>query len=79
MNSCIYIDGFALYVFCALILLIAICLVGVGCSYIKELKEHEDTKRELDAVNEDNNYLRCQLSKANKKIRSFTYKMPEVE
>lgn len=79
MDSFIIIDGFALYIFCILILLVTVCIIGLGYGHIKELREHEETKRELDAVNEDNSCLRCQLAKANEKLRSLTYKTPEVE
>lgn len=79
MDSFIVIDGIALWVFCALILMIVICLIVVFYKYIEELKEHEAIARELDAVNEDNNCLRCKLNKANEKIYKLTYKTPEVD
>ena len=79
MDSFIMIDGIALWIFCALIVLIVICLIAVFYKYAEALKEHEYIARELDAVNEDNNCLRCQLNAANKKIYTLTYKTPEVE
>lgn len=79
MDSFIVIDGIALWIFCALILMIVICLIVGFYKYIEELKEHEAIARELDAVNEDNNCLRCQLNTANEKIYKLTYKTPEVK
>ena len=79
MDSFIIIDGLALWVMLVLFSIIVLSVIYLGCSYINEVREHNETKQELNAVNEDNNCLRCQLSKTQEKVRSLTYKTPEVE
>ena len=79
MDSFIIIDGLALWVFCVLIFIITICMIIVFNAYINEVHLRHETQRELDAVNEDNNCIRCQLAKANDKLYKLTYKTPEVE
>lgn len=79
MDSFIIIDGFALWVLLALLVIVTVCTILLGCAYINEIHLRNEIQRELDAANEDNNCITCQLAKANEKIYKLTYKTPEVE
>lgn len=72
MNSSIYIDGIALYIFLALVVLITIGAIVLGNSNVKLLNE----TAELKAKNKE---LRRQLSYTQDKLYKATFKTPEVK
>ena len=72
MNSCIYIDGLALWVFLALSVVILFCIIYIGCSLIEKTRENEQLRHE-------NKLLKYRLSKAEDKLYKATYKTPEVD
>ena len=71
MNSCIYIDGLALWVFLALSVVIVFCTVYLGCSLTEKTRENEQLRHE-------NKLLKYQLSKTQDKLYKATYKTPEI-
>lgn len=72
MNSCIYIDGLALWILLALLVGILFCIVYIGCSLTEKMRENEQLRHE-------NKTLRYKLSKAEDKLYKATYKTPEVD
>lgn len=69
MNSSIYIDGIALWVFLFLIVLLTACVIVLGLSLIRAINERADTRAE-------NEELRYKLCRTKEKLYKATYKTP---
>lgn len=72
MNSSIYIDGIALYIFLALVVLITIGVIILGMTNVKQLNEISEIKAKNKELDRQLSYTRDKLYKA-------TYRAPEVK
>lgn len=72
MNSSIYIDGIALYVVLALMVIITFCAIMLGIGHIIALKENEELRVR-------NQKLETKLAKIRDRIYKETFKTPEVD
>lgn len=72
MNSSIYIDGIALWVFLFLIVLLTACVIVLGLSLIRTINERAETQAE-------NERLRRKLCRTMERLYKITYKVPEVD
>ena len=72
MNSFIYIDGIVLWLCMAILLMMLITYVIVGCAYIK-------VERNNYTLKEKNKKLKVELSVAQEKLYKVNFKVPEVD
>lgn len=72
MDSFIIIEGIALWILLALIFLIILCFIYMGCKLIKTLRQNDRLIRR-------NTYLRHKLALTQDAYYKATFKVPEVD
>lgn len=72
MNSCIYIDGIALYVITAIVLFAIFTFIIIGNAYLKSI-------REIERLSAQKRSLARELSEAEEKLYKASFKTPEVD
>ncbi len=78
MDSCIFIDGIALWVLLVLAVVIASCIIGLGCSYINSQREVFKKDTEIKRLRAENKELRYRYNRLETVYYRDTYKLPEV-